>query len=165
MRSAQERDSDPRRRVASATVAVILRQPHGLARRDLGSPRPKRKLQTHARASKAHLSHEYCSAKEPHGLARCDAGDDLSLPTPRSRKLSFFLTLTHPPHWRLCAHVDRALSAAALDARLLLKPPFPPLTDSWTSRFARRSLVFPTARSWAPRFARRLLVRLGGSLC
>eukprot|EP00965_Chrysotila_dentata_P109436 3616258-Pleurochrysis_carterae.AAC.1 len=90
MRPAQERDSDPKRRVASVTVAVIPRQPHGLAQRDAGSPRPKRKLQTHARASKARLSHECCRAKEPHGLARRHAGDNLSLPTPRFRKLSFF---------------------------------------------------------------------------
>eukprot|EP00965_Chrysotila_dentata_P072592 2398399-Pleurochrysis_carterae.AAC.1 len=31
-RQAQERDSDPKRRVASVTDAVIPRQPHGLAR-------------------------------------------------------------------------------------------------------------------------------------
>eukprot|EP00965_Chrysotila_dentata_P089108 2942053-Pleurochrysis_carterae.AAC.1 len=92
MRPAQERGSDPKRRVPSVTVAVILRQPHGLAGRDASSPRPKRKPQTHARASKARLSHKCCRVIEPHGLARSDAGDDLSLPTPRSRKLLFFLT-------------------------------------------------------------------------
>eukprot|EP00965_Chrysotila_dentata_P225450 6194766-Pleurochrysis_carterae.AAC.1 len=41
MRSAQERDSDLKRRVASLTIVVIPRQPHGLARREAESPRPK----------------------------------------------------------------------------------------------------------------------------
>eukprot|EP00965_Chrysotila_dentata_P055910 1854005-Pleurochrysis_carterae.AAC.2 len=78
MRPAQERDSELKRRVASVTVALIPRQPHGLARRDAGNPaRPKRRLQTQARASKAHLAIiKCCRAKEPHGLARRDAGDE-----------------------------------------------------------------------------------------
>eukprot|EP00965_Chrysotila_dentata_P169342 5592241-Pleurochrysis_carterae.AAC.1 len=56
MRPAQERDSDLKRRVASVTVAVIPRQPNGLARRDAGSPRPKHGPETYARSSKTRLA-------------------------------------------------------------------------------------------------------------